>query len=314
MPTAIRFLPLALTLLPGLALAQEDPTKGVRQILPMSPSTQTEQPLAPSSGAEPAQQPASPPAPSAAETPSAPEPQSMPEPAPRQEAAPAPEPAPTQPTEAQPTETQPAPTQPAPTQPAPTQPADAQPAPSAEPPGAAAMTETPADYAWRMSRTETGASAFIAGCDECDDVPLSVTCTISGNDVTIRPALGVEGANQGDLVEVAFEIDRDIFRRDGRLAYSELDAAFLPEITVEPSDPMLYALALGNDLTVSMGQQRARLTLKGSAAALRSMRAACEAPAPSTAPVGPSAPLQPIQPIQPPGGILIVPPPPGSGG
>ncbi|MBZ8135221.1 DUF1176 domain-containing protein [Afifella sp. IM 167] len=167
-------------------------------------------------------------------------------------------------------------------------------------------------YSWRSSLTDTGASAFIAGCDQCDDVPLDVSCTLSGKDITIRPTMVLETGNEGDLVEVAFEVDRDIFRRDGRLHRSDLYNGFLPEVSIEESDPLLYAMSLGSNLTVSMGPERTNLTLKGSAAALRTMRSACTKPGSTGVPADSAspAPAMPDQSVQPPAGVIISPPPP----
>ncbi|MBK1622435.1 hypothetical protein [Afifella marina] len=180
-------------------------------------------------------------------------------------------------------------------------------------PAAAGSTEPSSDsYSWRSSLTDSGAAAFIAGCDQCDDVPLDISCTLAGGDITVRPTIAIESALEGDLVEVAFEVDRDIFRRDGRLHQSELYGGFVPEVTIKESDPLLYALSVGDSLNVAVGQQRLDLTLKGSAAALRTMRSACTKPA--STPVPPSsedpAPLQPDSSVEPDPTIRISPPPP----
>ncbi|WP_414833300.1 hypothetical protein [Afifella sp. YEN Y35] len=180
-------------------------------------------------------------------------------------------------------------------------------------PTASKSTEPSGDsYSWRSSLTDSGAAAFIAGCDQCDNVPLDISCTLAGSDITVRPTIAVESALEGDLVEVAFEVDRDIFRRDGRLHQSELYGGFVPEVTIKESDPLLYALSVGDSLNVAVGQQRLDLTLKGSAAALRTMRSACTKPA--STPVPPSseepAPLQPDSSVEPNPTIRITPPPP----
>ncbi|MDQ0326685.1 hypothetical protein J2R99_002554 [Rhodopseudomonas julia] len=180
-------------------------------------------------------------------------------------------------------------------------------------PAASGSSETSGDsYSWRSSLTDSGAAAFIAGCDQCDDVPLDISCTLAGGDITVRPTIAIESALEGDLVEVAFEVDRDIFRRDGRLHQSELYGGFLPEVTIKDSDPLLYALSVGESLNVAVGQQRLDLTLKGSAAALRTMRSACTTPA--STPVPPAseepAPLQPDSSVEPDPTIRITPPPP----
>jgi len=219
--------------------------------------------------------------------------------------------------ETQPAVPAPQPAQPAQQEAAPTQqqaaPTEQQAAPAQQ---QAAPSQGQNEYSWRSSLTDSGASAFIAGCDECDDIPLDVSCTLAGNDITIRPTMVLQNGNDGDLVEVAFEIDRDLFRRDGRLHHSQLYNGFVPEITIQGSDPLLYAMSLGSDLTISMGPERTRLTLKGSANALRTMRSACSRPASTDVPADSAnpAPAMPDQSVVPPAGTIISPPPPPAPG
>lgn len=146
--------------------------------------------------------------------------------------------------------------------------------------GAPAFAQTESRYSWIVQPppgpAPAEATALVAGCPDCDDVPLAISCAPGRREVTITSQVAVPNGEEGGLAEVVFEIDRDAFRRDARLQRNELVGGLTPVAVVDRNDILLAAISAGKMLTVALGPSRLDIPLRGSADALRRMRAACE--------------------------------------
>lgn len=176
--------------------------------------------------------------------------------------------------------------------------------PAAAAPAAPAPAAAPVEgaLAWRAARGVGEARALVSSCADCQDAPLAVSCAVGVKALTFRTSIAT-ALQAGDVAEIRFDIDRDTFRRD---VTSQPSAAGASELVgaIDADDPVLSALASGKTLIVSLGETRLPLPLKGSAAALRDMRAGCRA-----APAAPASVATPSpDAVAPPPGPTAVPP------
>ncbi|HEX2257624.1 MAG TPA: hypothetical protein VHG92_13175 [Afifellaceae bacterium] len=159
---------------------------------------------------------------------------------------------------------------------------------------AAAVAQAQTGYFWQGEATPEGGEAIVAGCVQCDDVPLALGCGRGDQEITVTTQMGLETAEEGQLVEVAFAIDRDLYRREGHLSYNELTGVYSPSMRLGWGDPLLVALATGKEMEIALGPERLQIPLEGSAQALATMRAACASPQPADG----AAPAESPPPVQ----------------
>lgn len=122
---------------------------------------------------------------------------------------------------------------------------------------------------------------LVYGVRETDDTALLATCRSRSNAVSLRLAPSGQPAADGAPLGVTLAA-RDVTRRyDARAVMDAQAGVAVPVVQLAASDPIFEGLARGNTLTVGIGGHWAyRISLSGSAGAVRRFQQACAPQAP----------------------------------
>ncbi|MBK5951448.1 hypothetical protein CH339_15395 [Rhodobium orientis] len=137
-----------------------------------------------------------------------------------------------------------------------------------------------ADYFWVSSKTDTGASAGLVGCRECDDIALWLDCDRATQTVRISLFSShlAEPPTKPRQMQATFFVDDLKLRRAAGIVRDEMNAAWLPVVTINRFDPVLRRLVKGTSLAIEIDGKRSEHSLQGAEEHLAKMRRQCARP------------------------------------
>lgn len=134
-----------------------------------------------------------------------------------------------------------------------------------------------ADLFWISNKTDSGASAALVGCTECDDIALQLVCdreskivriNLYGNAAAEKPT-----GRKADLVRFHFGDKKT--GRAAAYAFDEMNAAYLPVVTVNVRDPLLRRIRKAESLAIEANGRKAEISMKGAEQHVKAMRRGC---------------------------------------
>ena len=129
---------------------------------------------------------------------------------------------------------------------------------------------------WSISGT--GDKISVADCADCDeDIGILLSCLGAGKGVELTvPSVAVEKVVEGSATMVKFIIDGRAIAYSGVVELQGL-IGYLPRILIGFDDPIIEALAAGQQLVVKFANTEAKISLSGSRPALTQLSSQCRA-------------------------------------
>lgn len=145
---------------------------------------------------------------------------------------------------------------------------------------ATALARAETDYFWTVSGEDGEASAFLAGCEQCDDIRLTLTCTTKPEQITLTPFMDIKQGEDMDTADVEMVIDEDAsFTQESFMELNLMEDILQPIVEIKKGAPLIGALVSGSELTINVRGQSDTYSLLGAGQAIGTMLDFCKKPA-----------------------------------
>lgn len=145
---------------------------------------------------------------------------------------------------------------------------------------ATALARAETDYFWTFSGEDGQASAFLAGCEQCDDIRLTMTCTIEPDQITLTPFMDIKEGEDMDTADVELVIDKTTtITQESFMELNLMEDILQPIVEVKKGGALIGALVSGSELTINVRGQSDTYSLLGAGQAIGAMLDICKKPA-----------------------------------
>ncbi|MBZ0123242.1 MAG: hypothetical protein K8F31_05090 [Roseovarius sp.] len=133
------------------------------------------------------------------------------------------------------------------------------------------------DYFWSFTGADVEAAAYLAGCKQCDDIRLSLSCIAGDDQIILTPYMDIEQGEDMDTANVELNIDAaSSFNHESFLKLNLMEDILQPIVEIKKADPLLGALVSGSELVISVRGQQDTYTLMGAGQAIGGMLDLCK--------------------------------------
>ncbi len=142
---------------------------------------------------------------------------------------------------------------------------------------AATTSASSADYFWISNETDTGVSAALVGCNECDDIALQMVCERDSKIIKISLFSNYASSEpQGKNADkVVFHMDDKKTVRAAAMTFDEMNAGWLPIVTINARDPLIRRILKAGSLRIEGNGTTADISLGKAAKHIKKMRRSC---------------------------------------
>lgn len=133
------------------------------------------------------------------------------------------------------------------------------------------------EYFWVSSTTDEGATASLVGCNECDDISVQLECVRESRVVriTLFSNYSEKEPSGNNADRVFFHFNGKKTARSAAYRFDEMNAGWLPTVTVNMRDPLLRRFNKLDSITVEANGRKSDISLDGAKQHLRKMRRGC---------------------------------------